>query len=47
VLIAFASFNLGASSVYLVNDMLDLPHDRAHPEKRRRPFAAGTLPLSH
>jgi 4-hydroxybenzoate polyprenyltransferase len=47
VLIAFASFNLGASSVYLVNDMLDLPHDRAHPEKCRRPFAAGTLPLSH
>lgn len=47
VLVAFASFNLGASSIYLVNDMLDLPHDRAHPEKRRRPFAAGALPLSH
>ncbi len=47
VLIAFASFSLGASSVYLINDMLDLPHDRAHPEKRNRPLAAGVVPLSH
>jgi len=47
VLIAFMSFSLGASSVYLVNDMLDLPHDRAHPEKRHRSLAAGTVPLSH
>jgi 4-hydroxybenzoate polyprenyltransferase len=47
VLIAFASFSLGASSVYLINDMIDLPHDRLHVEKRHRPFAAGTMPLSH
>ena len=47
VLVAFASFSLGASSVYLVNDMLDLPHDRAHPEKRHRSLAAGTIQLSH
>jgi 4-hydroxybenzoate polyprenyltransferase len=45
LLIAFASFSLGASSVYLVNDMLDLPHDRIHPEKRHRPFASGVLSL--
>jgi 4-hydroxybenzoate polyprenyltransferase len=25
--------------------MIDLPHDRAHKEKRHRPIAAGTLPL--
>jgi len=43
VLVASRASNLGASSVYLVNDMLDLPHDRVHPEKRRRPFAAGVL----
>src|SRR5262249_31251924 len=47
VLIAFVSFSLGASSIYLVNDMLDLPHDRIHPEKRHRPLAAGAIPLSH
>jgi 4-hydroxybenzoate polyprenyltransferase/phosphoserine phosphatase len=46
VLIAIASFSLGASSVYIVNDMLDVPVDRAHPEKRCRPLAAGILPLS-
>lgn len=47
VLIAIASFSLGASSIYLVNDMLDLPHDRAHPAKRHRALAAGAVPLVH
>ena len=47
VLIAFASFSFGASSIYLINDMVDLPHDRAHPEKRHRPFAAGVIPVGH
>jgi 4-hydroxybenzoate polyprenyltransferase/phosphoserine phosphatase len=47
VLIAFVSFSLGASGVYLVNDMLDVPHDRTHARKRHRPIAAGTVPLSH
>ncbi len=43
---AFVAFSLVASSVYLLNDLLDLPHDRAHPVKARRPFASGALPLS-
>ena len=43
--VAFAAFSLCASSVYLLNDLLDLPHDRMHPSKRRRPFASGALPL--
>jgi len=43
---AFASFSLLASSVYVVNDLLDLPADRRHPHKRERPFASGALPLS-
>lgn len=47
VLIAFTSFSLGASSIYLVNDMLDLPHDRAHPVKRHRSLAAGLVPVTH
>ena len=46
VALAFGVFSLTASAVYLLNDLLDLPADRAHPRKRHRPFAAGTLPLA-
>jgi 4-hydroxybenzoate polyprenyltransferase/phosphoserine phosphatase len=45
--LAFIVFGLCASSVYLLNDLLDLPADRSHPNKRRRPFAAGTVPIIH
>jgi 4-hydroxybenzoate polyprenyltransferase/phosphoserine phosphatase len=44
--IAFASFSLCASSVYLLNDLLDLDADRRHARKRNRPFASGQLPVS-
>ncbi len=43
--LAFVAFCLCASSVYLLNDLLDLQSDRAHARKRRRPFASGALPL--
>lgn len=43
--IGFMAFNICASSVYVLNDMLDLSADRRHPRKRARPFAAGDLPL--
>ncbi|WP_027801984.1 UbiA family prenyltransferase [Paraburkholderia dilworthii] len=43
--IAFLSFCFCASSVYLLNDMLDLDADRRHSRKRNRPFASGELPL--
>ncbi|WNC51868.1 MULTISPECIES: UbiA family prenyltransferase [unclassified Thermosynechococcus] len=46
-LVAAAAFSLTASSVYVLNDLLDLQVDRAHPRKRHRPFAAGDLPLCH
>ncbi|MBK5926324.1 UbiA family prenyltransferase [Rhodobaculum claviforme] len=46
-LLAFAVFSLVASSVYLLNDLLDLSADRAHPRKRLRPLASGALPLGH
>lgn len=42
---AFLAFSLCASSAYLLNDVLDAADDRLHPTKRRRPVAAGTLPL--
>jgi len=38
---AFVAFSLCASSVYVVNDLLDLHADRAHDRKRKRPFASG------
>ena len=46
--IAFASFSLLASGVYLFNDLLDLEADRAHATKRRRALAAGqaSIPLA-
>lgn len=42
-LLAFVAFSLCASSVYVLNDLLDLEADRRHPTKRQRPFAAGDL----
>ena len=44
-LLAFFSFSLTASSTYILNDLLDLSSDRAHPTKRRRPLAAGDMPV--
>lgn len=45
-LLAFAAFSIVASSIYVLNDLLDLRADRAHPTKCRRPFAAGRIPIS-
>jgi 4-hydroxybenzoate polyprenyltransferase len=42
-LIAFLAFSLCASSVYVLNDLLDLESDRRHKRKRKRPFASGAL----
>ena len=41
--VAFASFCLAASGIYLLNDVLDVEADRAHPVKRTRPIASGEL----
>ena len=43
-LLAFAAFCAAASGIYLINDLFDLAADRAHPNKRHRPFAAGDAP---
>ena len=42
-LVAFVAFALCASAIYVINDLLDIEADRAHPRKRFRPFAAGEL----
>jgi 4-hydroxybenzoate polyprenyltransferase/phosphoserine phosphatase len=44
LMLAFVSFSLCASTVYIANDLLDLESDRAHPRKRMRPFASGAVP---
>lgn len=46
-LIAFVLLSLLASSVYLVNDTLDIDADRAHRTKHKRPIASGDLPIPH
>lgn len=40
-LLAMLCFSLAASAIYIINDLVDLPSDRAHPRKRLRPFASG------
>lgn len=42
-ILAFVAYGLCASSVYVINDLLDLDSDRRHPRKRHRPFASGAL----
>ena len=44
-LLAFFSYSFISSSVYILNDLLDIEADRRHPDNRKRPFAAGTLSI--
>lgn len=41
--IGFLSLSLGASAIYLVNDVLDQTHDKLHQSKKHRPIAAGRV----
>lgn len=42
-IIGFFSFSMFASTVYLINDILDVNSDRMHPSKKNRPFAKGEI----
>jgi decaprenyl-phosphate phosphoribosyltransferase len=45
-LLTFVAFCLAASGIYCWNDALDIDADRAHPTKRFRPVAAGTVSVA-
>ncbi len=46
VFLGIVSFSAGASTIYIVNDLLDLEADRLHPRKKFRPFAAANVPIN-
>ena len=41
--VAFVSFSLVCSAIYILNDYRDIDADRAHPKKRERPLASGEV----
>ena len=43
VLQTFVAFSLISSSVYVLNDLVDVEKDRLHPKKRFRPLASGAV----
>ncbi|MGU9058480.1 decaprenyl-phosphate phosphoribosyltransferase [Clostridium perfringens] len=44
-LTAFIMFCLISSTVYIMNDILDVEKDRVHPKKRFRPIASGAISI--
>jgi 4-hydroxybenzoate polyprenyltransferase len=44
-MLAAIAFSLCASSVYIFNDLVDLPADRDHPTKKNRALASGAIPI--
>ena len=45
--LAFSSFCLLSSSIYVFNDVIDAAEDREHPKKRLRPISSGAFPTSY
>jgi len=45
VILATLIFSLLTSAVYLLNDVIDIPHDKLHPIKKQRPITQGSIPV--
>lgn len=41
--LGFIIFSFAASSVYVLNDFVDIKADQNHPEKKKRPLASGAI----
>jgi len=46
-IITFFSFSFAASSIYCLNDIIDVEADRRHPVKCHRPIASGVISINH
>ena len=46
VVVAFIAFCLVSSTVYIINDIIDLEQDRHHPKKNQRPLVSGQASIT-
>ena len=44
-ILAFILFSMIASSIYILNDIMDIDEDKKHPTKKERPLASGLLSI--
>jgi 4-hydroxybenzoate polyprenyltransferase len=45
VFVGFGLLCLSASTIYLINDIVDVEKDKLHPKKKKRPIPSGQLPI--
>ncbi len=45
-ILSFISFSFVASSIYILNDVIDVNEDVLHPEKKNRPIASGRIKVT-
>jgi decaprenyl-phosphate phosphoribosyltransferase len=45
LLVSFVAFCLASSSIYVLNDIVDVEKDRNHPQKKTRPLASGEISI--
>ena len=46
VTLSFVLLCLAASTIYIINDLVDIERDRQHPKKKYRALPSGKLPVS-